>query len=101
MYNLMKIGLILPTSTLAKANVASQEKPLISYYSNSNGSITFGGLPANANLFIYDISGNLVRNIAGNYWDGRTNSGAQLAGGFYVTNVKTSEGVSSMKVLKK
>lgn len=101
LYGLLKTGLIFPIQTLTKTTTTPTAKPLISYYPNLNGSVTFSGLPINANLFIYDISGNLIRNITGNTWDGLTNAGNKVSSGFYVTNIKMSEGVSSIKILKR
>jgi hypothetical protein len=99
-YGFLRIGLIFPASSLIKATVSTLEKPKISYYSNLNGSVTFSGLSSNSNLFIYDISGKLIRSIVGNTWDGLTNAGTKVKSGFYVTNIKM-DGESNIKILRK
>lgn len=100
-YNLLKIGLFFPAQTLSKSTASIPLRPQISYYPNTNGSVTFSGLPSNAKLFIYDISGNLIRSIVGNTWDGLTDSGTRVTSGFYVTNIKMAEGESNIKIFKK
>lgn len=101
-YNLLKIGVVLPTKTLSKSNSKSQFKPFVSYYSAPNGTINFSGLPNNNSmLFIYDIAGTLIRNLNGNTWDGLSNDGLKVTNGFYVTNIKMPEGSVSLKILKK
>jgi len=100
-YSLLKIGLILHRAVTAKSLPAAAVKPHISYYPNLNGTVTFLGLPSSAYLYIYDMQGNLLRNLEGNTWDGLTNSGNKVTKGFYVTNIKMTDGVSNLKIFKK
>jgi len=59
-------------------------------------------------LSIYDIQGQLVKDIigknlpAGNYlykWDGRNNNGVSVSSGIYITNLHVKDQMSSVKII--
>jgi hypothetical protein len=72
---------------------------------SSSTSISFSLLnPTDVQLEIFDVSGRLVRSLASGHqdagthqvtWNGRDNSGSQLANGVYYYRLSTSTGVAS------
>lgn len=97
----MMNGIYFPSTTFAQNINIERNKPSITYYPSSSGAINFKGIPENTEMYIYDMSGRLIRNVQGSYWDGLNKSGSQVRNGYYVTNIKMPEGVVNMKILKK
>lgn len=73
---------------------------------NLNDGITFRNVPPQGEIYIYTVSGNLVRKIEVNNssavdakWDGRSNSASYVASGVYLWVVKSSEKTQTGKLI--
>jgi subtilisin family serine protease len=68
----------------------------------SNGSVTFALPPSlqgsNLSIKMYTMSGELVRTLNGNTWDGKNDAGLMVATGTYIFLVKTDSGQARGRV---
>lgn len=68
------------------------------------GGITFTNIPANSELFIYTVSGNLVARsqlsgLSTAIWDGRNDNNVDVASGVYIWVLKSDEATKSGKLI--
>lgn len=54
--------------------------------------LIFRNTPIDATVRIYTISGNLIRELRGNRWDGRDRSGRKVPNGIYIYSISTHLG---------
>lgn len=73
------------------------------YPAKGHTQVNFTGLPAQAVIRLYSISGELVRELTANtagmaVWDGRNRAGKKAASGIYLGSVKSPVGKASFKL---
>lgn len=97
-----EVGVTFNQTGAAKQANQETSRPKISYFPTLDGRTQFTANGFGTDIYIYDVNGRLVRSLSGtNIWDGKDVSGSTVGTGFYVSNVKTPQGIYRMKMLKK
>jgi len=66
--------------------------------------ITFSGMPGSAEIKIFTITGQLVRNLkltsaqSSTVWDGKNSAGSKAASGIYLAHIKSGKKVKILKI---